>query len=678
MTVANEQGFALWVAFGSILRGRCLAMLDPPPRESQLLKHGTANYRQVRCGAGMPFWLAIHAEAPSHPGQPEEGLKHPAEAAKLLEATQERLPGAEVQRQRGELLLSMHNSAAAEDSFCEVLAAARRQGATFWHLRAATSLARLRGDPGKRTEARDLLTPVYNSFTEGSELGEAQDVAQRTLNMNDVQNWLEGIGLGQYAEAFEANDLDMDLLAEVDDQVLKDIGISSAGHRLRIRKAIAKLLSAPIPQDKAQISHPPETTPAGAERRQLTVMFCDLVGSTELSSRLDPEDMRSIIGAYHGCCAEQVQLNGGFVAKYMGDGVLVYFGYPQAHEDDAERAVRTGLALVAAVPKLSTAAGATLQVRVGIATGLVVVGDLIGSGEAQERGIVGETPNLAARLQAAAEPNMVVMADSTRKLIGDLFVLEDLGTKDLKGIAAPVGAWAALRASSMESRFEALHATGLTALVGREEETELLLRRWSKVQAGEGQVVLLSGEAGIGKSRLTAVLLQKLAREPHARLRYFCSPRHTNSPFHPIIGQMERAAGMAHDDTQQSKLDKLDAVLANTSCSKEDAALLAELLSLPNDGRHPLLELQPEQRRQRMLDALIGRMEALTRQNPVLMILEDAQWTDPTSLEVFGRVVNIVQKLRVLLIVTFRPEFNTAMDRAASRHVPHHRSASGA
>ena len=253
---------------------------------------------------------------------------------------------------------------------------------------------------------------------------------------------------------------------------------------------------------------------------------------------------------------------GGFVAKYMGDGVLIYFGYPQAHEDDAERAVRAGLELVAAVGALKT--HAPLQTRVGIATGLVVVGDLIGSGASQEQAIVGETPNLAARLQGIAEPNSVVIAESTRKLVGNLFELEDLGAKDLKGIAGPVRAWAALRPASVESRFEALHASGLTELVGREEELELLLRRWSKAKTGEGQVVLLSGEPGIGKSRLTAALLERLAAEPHTRLRYFCSPQHTDSALYPIISQMERAAGFAHDDTAQAKLDKLDALLAQS------------------------------------------------------------------------------------------------------------------
>ena len=384
-------------------------------------------------------------------------------------------------------------------------------------------------------------------------------------------------------------------------------------------------------------------------------MFSDLVGSTALSARMDPEDLREVISAYQKCVAETVQRFGGFVAKYMGDGVLVYFGYPQAHEDDAERAVRAGLELVAAVGALKT--HAPLQTRVGIATGLVVVGDLIGSGASQEQAIVGETPNLAARLQGIAEPNSVVIAESTRKLVGNLFELEDLGAKDLKGIAGPVRAWAALRSASVESRFDALHATGLTELVGREEELDLLLRRWSKAKSGQGQVVLLSGEAGIGKSRLTAALLERLAPEPHTRLRHFCSPQHTDSALYPTIGQIERAAGFTHDDTPQAKLDKLDATLTQSTTSAEDAALFAEMLSLPNDGRYPALELTPQQRRQRTLDALVLQAAALSRQKPLLMIFEDAHWTDPTSLEVFGRVVDKIPSLRVLLIVTFRPEF---------------------
>jgi tRNA A37 threonylcarbamoyladenosine biosynthesis protein TsaE len=288
---------------------------------------------------------------------------------------------------------------------------------------------------------------------------------------------------------------------------------------------------------------------------------------------------------------------------------------------------------------------------------MVVVGDLVGSGEAQERGIVGETPNLAARLQAIAEPNTVVIAEATRRLLGNLFELQDLGPRELKGIAWPMRAFAVLRASSVEGRFEAMHAGGLTSLVGRQEELELLLRRWAKARTGEGQVVLLSGEAGIGKSRLAAALMEAVVAEPYTRLRYFCSPQHTDSAFYSIIGQLERAAGFVHDDTLQAKIDKLDALLAQTSTSKQDAALLAEMLSLPNDGRYPPLEPVPEQRRQKMLEALGVQLETAARSSPVLMIFEDVHWSDPTSLEAFGRIVDRVRTLPVLSLVTFRPEF---------------------
>jgi predicted ATPase len=257
-----------------------------------------------------------------------------------------------------------------------------------------------------------------------------------------------------------------------------------------------------------------------------------------------------------------------------------------------------------------------------------------------------------------AEPDMVVIAEGTRNLLGNLFDFKDLGAKDLKGIAGPVRVFAVLRASSAEGRFEAMHATGLTDLVGREEEFDLLLRRWSKAKTGEGQVVLLSGEAGIGKSRLTAALLERLTEEPHTRLRYFCSPQHTDSAFYPIISQMERVAGLTRDDSPQAKLDKLDALLAQTSTSKQDVTLFAELLSLPNDGRYPALDLAPQQRRQRTLEALTAQLAEMASQKPVLMIFEDVHWTDPTSLEALNRTVSRVKTLPALLVLTFRPEFN--------------------
>src|SRR5215475_11623401 len=470
--------------------------------------------------------------------------------------------------------------------------------------------------------------------------------------MEEIADWLEKLGMSEYAQSFAEHRIDVSVLRHLTDQDLKDIGIP-LGHRRKILAAIGELTGTAPATPKFAGTEPGADA---AERRQITVMFSDLVGSTALSARMDPEDLREVISVYQKCVAETVQRFDGFVARYMGDGALVYFGYPRAHEDDAERAIRAGLELVKAVTEVKSRT--SLQARVGIATGLVVVGDLIGWGEAQDRGIVGETPNLAARLQEIAEPNMVVTCDSTRRLLGNLFELEDLGPRDLKGLAKPTRAWAALRASSVASRFEALHATGLTTLVGRDEESELLLRRWLRAKSSEGQVVLLSGEAGIGKSRLTAAVMERLAGEPHARLRYFCSPQHTDSAFYPIMGQMERAAGLVHDDTPQARLDKLDAVLAQTSTSIEDAALFAGMLSLPNDGRYPPLELTPEQRRQRTLDALVLQIQALTRSSPVLMIFEDAHWADPTSLEALGRAVDRIATLPVLLIMTFRPEFD--------------------
>jgi class 3 adenylate cyclase len=477
----------------------------------------------------------------------------------------------------------------------------------------------------------------------------------------DVVVWLRSLGFGRYEAAFRDNEIDETVLPSLTAEDLKDLGVSIVGHRRKLLDAIAAFrtdVGAKVPSSNAAtVPSAPTVSPEDrAERRQVTVLFSDLVGSTALSARMDPEDLREVISDYQKCVAETVRHFGGFVAQYLGDGALVYFGYPVAHEDDAERAVRAGLELIAAVIALKTPV--SLQTRVGIATGLVIVGDLIGAGEVQERRIVGETPNLAARLQGIAEPNTVVIAEGTRRLLGNLFELKDLGARDLKGMAEPVRAWVALRASTVESRFEAFHPSGLTALVGRAEETELLLRRWSRVKSGDGQVVLISGEAGIGKSRLTAALLESLAPEPHTRLRYFCSPQHTDSAFSPIIGQMERAAGLLHDDTPQQKLDKLDALLAQSSTSIQDAALIAEMLSLPNDGRYPALELTPEQRRQKTLEALTAQIETLSRQKPVLMIFEDVHWADPTSLEAFSHVVDRIRTLKVLLLVTFRPEFD--------------------
>ena len=470
----------------------------------------------------------------------------------------------------------------------------------------------------------------------------------------DIDGWLRGIGLLRYAEDFRANGIDDERLSRLTNDDLRDIGVVSLGHRKKLLRAIAAL----APAREAAAPTPAPAAPHDvAERRQLTVMFVDLVGSTALSSRLDPEDMHEVITTYQQCCAALIAANGGFVAGYMGDGVLAYFGYPQAHEHDAERAVRTGLAIAEAAPELQTAAQTPLHVRVGVATGIVVIGDLFGSGDAREPAVVGETPNRAARLQRIAKPDGVVIAENARKLLGDLFELDELGPQEFEGAGGPMRVWAVVRESSQASRFDALHSGRLAPLVGREQEIGLLMRCWAKAKEGQGQVVLLSGEAGIGKSRLTAAFLDRLTDERYARLRYFCSPQHTHSAFYPVIGHLIRRAGLARGEDAKTKLDKLDALLALSAASSQDAALVAEMLSLPNDGRYPELDLASPQRRRKTMEALTGRIEAISRRSPVLIIVEDAHWADPSSLEAFSQVLEQVGALRALMLMTSRPEF---------------------
>ena len=392
------------------------------------------------------------------------------------------------------------------------------------------------------------------------------------------------------------------------------------------------------------------------ERRQLSVLFCDLVGSTALSARLDPEDFSAIIAGYRHCITETVARFDGFVARHHGDGAVVYFGYPHAHEDDAERAVQASLALVQAVAALPTKD--KLSARVGVATGVALVGDMSDSAISEEHGILGDTPNLAARLQSLAQPGAVVISGRTKTIAGPQFEYLDLGKVEIKGLAKPVAAWQVAGKTAVTSRSHALQSSDLLPLIGRDEEMELILRRWKQAKSGEGQVVLLSGEAGIGKSRLSVALLEQLAREPHIRLRCFCSPQHTDSMLYPVIGEMLRAARFAHDDSQQVKTDKLDALLAQSSTPPQDAALFAEMLSLPNDGRYPPVEVEPQLRRQKTLKALGLQLEALARINPVLVIFEDAHWADPTSLELFARSVDLAVSHRLLILVTFRPEFS--------------------
>jgi class 3 adenylate cyclase/predicted ATPase len=471
----------------------------------------------------------------------------------------------------------------------------------------------------------------------------------------DIAAWLDGLGLGQYGQAFRDNEVDERVLPSLTAEDLKDLGVMLVGHRRRLLDGIAALgISAPVAAATAGID---DVAPrSDAERRQLTVMFCDLVGSTPLSSELDPEDLREVIAAYHRAVAEVITRLDGFVSRYMGDGVLIYFGYPQAHEEDAERAVWAGLGATDAVSRLDVKS-VKLQARVGIATGLVVVGDLIGAGPAQEQSVVGETPNLAARLQALAEPGRVVIDAGTRRLVADLFEYRDLGAVEVKGLAASVPAWQVLRPSAVASRFEALRGSALTPLVGREEETDLLLRRWARAKVGDGQVVLISGEAGIGKSRIAAELEGRLQFELHLQLRHFCSPSHQDSALYPFFDQLCRAAGFAPDDAPARRLKKLETLLAAAGQPAEDAALLADLLSLPASDVHPLPSLGPQRKKKRTLAALIRQLEGLAARQPVLMVFEDAHWIDPTSRELLELIIEHVRNLPVLLIVTFRPEF---------------------
>ena len=480
----------------------------------------------------------------------------------------------------------------------------------------------------------------------------------------DIMRWLKALGLEQYEQAFRENDVDAEVLPELTAEDLIGLGVTSIGHRRKLLAAIAALREKPTSRREKIVpitvpvakGDPSGLASSSAERRQLTVMFCDLVGSTALASRLDPEDLREVIGAYHKCVAEVIGQYDGFVAKYMGDGVLAYFGYPQAHEDDAERAVRAGLGAIEAVSRVGIKS-VELQARVGIATGLVVVGDLIGEGSAQEQSVFGETPNLAARLQALAEPDTVVIAGSTRRLVGDLFEYESLGDVVIKGLAARLPAWQVLRPSGVASRFEALRGSALTPLVGRDEEIELLLRRWTRAKAGDGQVVLVSGDPGFGKSRVTAELEERLYAEPHIQLRHFCSPYRQDSALFPFIDQMGRAAGFAPTDPPAFKLEKFEALLARRPLPEEDVAFLADLLSLPSLERHPLPNLSPQRKKERTLEALIHGLEGLAHRQPVVMVLEDAHWIDPTSRELLDLIIARVRNLPVLLIVTFRPEF---------------------
>ncbi|RWA59272.1 MAG: guanylate cyclase [Mesorhizobium sp.] len=483
--------------------------------------------------------------------------------------------------------------------------------------------------------------------------------------MRDVAKWLEDQGLGEYVEAFAKNKIDGDVLPSLTGDDLKEMGVAAVGDRRRLLRAIASLSPPDIRRSNQGAAAPvisaEPSQEASPERRQLTVMFCDLVDSTRLSVEFDPEDVANAIRAYHVTCTKTVARWDGHIAKFMGDGVLAYFGWPRAHEDDPERAVEAGLELTLAVSMLDTAIGRPIAARVGIATGLVMVGESTGTGTARERAVVGETPNLAARLQGIAESGAVVVAASTRRLLGNLYETADLGEYLLKGFLKPVRASRILGKAPRETRFEALHGRLHTPLIGRDDEVELLTRRFRQAEAGEGQVVLISGEPGIGKSRLCEAVRAKLLDRPHARLTYQCSPSHADRAFYPLVMQLEQAADIHPELDPGEKLRRLAAILSKSAGRADDPlSVLAAFLSLPMNRGEGSPSLDAVQQKERTFDVLTGLIEDTCAKGPLVIIFEDLHWCDPSTREFLNRLVDRVEALPVLLIVTSRPGISVA------------------
>jgi predicted ATPase/class 3 adenylate cyclase len=489
--------------------------------------------------------------------------------------------------------------------------------------------------------------------------------------MSDLRDWLRENNLERYAEAFEANDIELDILADLDDNDLAQLGLS-LGNRRRFLKAVAARNAYAVPisssdkslLDKSSYPLPPgersatpeEAGSGDAERRQVTVMFADMVGSTALSAKLDPELLGGLIRRYQDAVGGAIGRYGGFVAKFMGDGVLAYFGFPRAFEDAAERAVRAAAGILSEVGAIETPGGTRVQVRVGIATGLVVIGEIIGTGMAQERTIVGETPNLAARLQALAGPDCIIISESTQKLLGGLFELTHAGEHELKGFARPVPAWRVCGEASIESRFAAIRTGGLP-LIGRAHEMGLMRERWYLARQGEGQIVTLIGEAGIGKSRMIEALQEEIAGEAHARINLQCSPYHSDSALYPVIQYLNRVAGFTPTDSADTRAERLRALLATRRIADPAArSLLAELLSMP-PAETAATAQSPAQRKASTLALIVEIMARAGDGDPVVIVLEDAHWIDATTLEMMTRLTDSIARAQLLVVVSARPDF---------------------
>ena len=468
--------------------------------------------------------------------------------------------------------------------------------------------------------------------------------------MDTISAWLAGIGLGQYTNAFMENGVDLDVLSDLSESDLEKLGVV-LGHRKRMLRAISAERAAGA-SDQVTLSR------SQPEKRNVTVLFCDLVGSTALAVQLDPEDLSAVIRRFQAICTAVIRQNGGYVARFMGDGLLVYFGYPQAHEDEAENAVHAGLDLIAKVTQLLLPSGVPLAVRVGIATGVVVVGETISEGSTQEQSAVGETPNLAARLQDVAQPNSVIVAESTRKLLGGGFVCEQLGVYELKGFSEPVSVFRVTGERAVESRFDARRATNLTHFVGRQRELRQLTHLWATAKEGKGQIAFLCGEPGIGKSRTVIALLDEIAGEPHVTIRWQCSSHHTHSPFFPAIRHLEHVARFEREDRPEVKLEKLELALSRAGQAiLADAPLYAALLSIPSSGRYPTLDLTPQRQKDLTISALIRQLHSFAALQPVLFVLEDIHWIDATTMELISRTIESINTVPVLGLITFRPDF---------------------